>query len=162
MSEIKARPTLYRGIQMRSRLEADYAASLDRGEVEWEYEPVCFGGPDGQWLPDFRILRHGSVAYIEVKPRTLPDDQWEAILTRMTVAWLTDPRAYLNLVLWSYGDPARHISFVGLPAHAAQDGITWWSEVGGEPYHPSICMGQHTLLANQISTLIDAAEAGAS
>lgn len=37
MTGIKARPTIYKGIQMRSRLEADYAAALDRDSCR------CFG-----------------------------------------------------------------------------------------------------------------------
>jgi hypothetical protein len=56
-TEIKARPTIYKGIQMRSRLEADYAPHLDTpapgwihepGQVfepDWDYEPECFAGP---------------------------------------------------------------------------------------------------------------------
>ena len=64
-STIQARPTLYNGIQMRSRLEADYASCLDRGGIDWKYEPTCFAGPDGQWLPDFKTKPGG---YIEVKP----------------------------------------------------------------------------------------------
>ena len=61
---IQARPTLYKGIRMRSRLEADYASSLDRRGIDWQYEPTCFGGPDGQWLPDFKT---GTGHYVEVK-----------------------------------------------------------------------------------------------
>lgn len=33
----KARPTIYRGIQMRSRLEAAFAQVLDESSVEWVY-----------------------------------------------------------------------------------------------------------------------------
>ena len=50
---IPARRTVYKGIEMRYRLEADYASALDRDDQPWKYEPKCFAGPDGQWLPDF-------------------------------------------------------------------------------------------------------------
>jgi hypothetical protein len=108
---IPARPTVYKGIRMRSRLEADYASALDRDGETWEYEPTCFGGPDGQWLPDFRIGHDGI--YVEVKPAYLiaydgktPLDTYERIdeiLCKMQVAWLSEPKAAVQLVFWEYG-----------------------------------------------------------
>ena len=108
---IPARATLYKGIQMRSRLEADYASALDRDGCPWKYEPTCFAGPDGQWLPDFRL--DDSHTYVELKPayliewdtRDLEDvyERVDAILRQMTVAWLSEPEAHLQLVFWSYG-----------------------------------------------------------
>lgn len=74
MPDFKARPTIYKGIQMRSRLEAGFAAWLDASTVfQWEYEPCAFASPAGQYLPDFRldnVAHHGGTrrAYIEVKP----------------------------------------------------------------------------------------------
>ena len=32
--------------------------------MAWEYEPTCFAGPDGQWLPDFRVASGGTVGYV--------------------------------------------------------------------------------------------------
>lgn len=108
---IPARPTVYKGIKMRSRLEADYASALDRDGETWEYEPTCFGGPEGQWLPDFRVGSHS--AYVELKPAYLI--AWDTrdlnevyaridkILTRMTIAWVSEPDVYLHLVFWTYG-----------------------------------------------------------
>lgn len=53
---LKARPTTYKGVRMRSRLEAGFAAWLDDAGVEWQYEPECYSAPElGQWLPDFLI-----------------------------------------------------------------------------------------------------------
>lgn len=74
---LKARPTVYNGIKMRSRLEAGFAAWLDAEHFEWEYEPCAFATEDGQYLPDFR-LREVSVTwvdapqivYVEVKPES--------------------------------------------------------------------------------------------
>jgi hypothetical protein len=64
---IPARPTIYKGTQMRSRLEADYAGFLDRVGADWSYEPTCFAGPSGQWLPDF--LERGQFdVFTELKP----------------------------------------------------------------------------------------------
>lgn len=76
-TRLAARPTAYKGIQMRSRLEARYAAWLDHWRFQWEYEPRCFASELGQYLPDFVIhdvAVLGSEAatrqdvYVEVKP----------------------------------------------------------------------------------------------
>jgi hypothetical protein len=48
---IAAKPTLYRGQQFRSRLEARWAAFFDLLRWEWVYEPFDLGG----WSPDFAI-----------------------------------------------------------------------------------------------------------
>jgi hypothetical protein len=71
------RPTVYNGIQMRSRLEAGFAAWLDRTKIEWAYEPKAFADKGGQYLPDFRLDTVTHVAkgrqvtiYVEVKPDT--------------------------------------------------------------------------------------------
>jgi hypothetical protein len=55
MPDIPSRATTYRGTVMRSRLEASYAQWLDEHEATWAYEPTCYAGPTGQWLPDFVI-----------------------------------------------------------------------------------------------------------
>lgn len=52
---MKARPTTYSGIKMRSRLEALFAEELDQWGIGWTYEPECFAGPGGQYLPDFKL-----------------------------------------------------------------------------------------------------------
>jgi hypothetical protein len=122
---IPARPTVYKGIKMRSRLEADYASALDRDGETWEYEPTCFAGPDGQWLPDFRVGQYG--AYVEIKPAYLiewdgpePRDTWnrvDEILERMTVAWLSEPDAILQLIFWTYGAEQVEAPLSILAAH---------------------------------------------
>lgn len=64
---MKAIPTVYRGIQMRSRLEAKWAAYFDlRGDIQWEYEPLDYNG----WIPDFTIKMDevSLPALAEVKP----------------------------------------------------------------------------------------------
>ena len=115
---VKARPTTYNGILMRSRLEADYAAYLDRAGLKgkWEYEPECFASEAGQWLPDFRVrgLIGGPDAetFVELKPAGCLGDDYaggdiDKYLTRMTIAWASKPDAELALVYWRYGGPAE-------------------------------------------------------
>src|SRR5262245_46645920 len=65
---IPARPTIYNGIQMRSRLEARIAAVLDGMGAEWAYEPQAFASNNGQYLPDFLIKSPAQEFYIEVRP----------------------------------------------------------------------------------------------
>ena len=52
-------PTTYRGVRMRSRLEAEVAYLLDAMRCEWEYEPQSFLIPEtgDHYLPDFRVGR---------------------------------------------------------------------------------------------------------
>jgi hypothetical protein len=123
--KIKARPTLYKGIQMRSRLEADYAALLDREDFAWEYEPTCFAADGVQWLPDFRITYSiGIVRYVEVKPTTLLDapptrsgilEGIDAVLRQMSVAWASEPNAMLTLAIHSYGRSWPDYEVSGIP-----------------------------------------------
>lgn len=109
--KFKARPTVYKGIKMRSRLEAGYAMWLDRWRADWTYEPCAFGSQAGQYLPDFRIdgLRcawrgEPTTAYVEVKPKAWPywgqgnsTDEFEALMSRMGIIWESEPGAVLLL-----------------------------------------------------------------
>jgi hypothetical protein len=125
--ETKGRPTLYKGIQMRSRLEADYAGYLDRRGHLWEYEPDCFAGPDGQRLPDFRIRRRRppKTWLVELKPAGLlkqrrGEGTWEVvdrideILARTSIAWLSEPEAVINLIFWTYGANVPDFKVLGV------------------------------------------------
>lgn len=104
MPDFTPRPTTYKGIQMRSRLEAGFAAWLDaRGVEGWEYEPRAFASEAGQYLPDFRVPRlrvsrfKSHPAYIEVKPAHVfkQQDERHAIAIRMAVIWESEPDAHL-------------------------------------------------------------------
>jgi hypothetical protein len=150
---IPARPTMYKGVRMRSRLEADYAGALDRAGREWKYEPTCFAGPDAQWLPDFRTSfgDDPTETYVEVKPAGIMRDldaqgghafeeYVDEILTQMSVAWLSEPSAVLMLAFWTYG--ADDADFAVLGMH----GIPWqaWNVSG---YGPLLWPGMGQLLA---------------
>src|SRR5215212_8417648 len=69
----RARPTFYRGFQMRSRLEVTVAERLDAQGLVWKYEGPAYGSEGGQYLPDFQItglLIEGvpHALYFDVKP----------------------------------------------------------------------------------------------
>ena len=159
--EIKARTTMYKGIKMRSRLEADFAAFLDQNHANWDYEPICFAGPDGQWLPDFVVRHSGMSIYFEIKPSSLLDDDGpdiDVILERMTVAWLTEPAAILQLTFWSYGVPRESYTFFGIPTDDEDDWI-WWCGDGLTPdkVTPWIGMGQLLRMCERIQREQEAA-----
>ena len=99
MTTLKARPTTYRGIRMRSRLEARYAACLDKLGVSWEYEPRAFASENGQYLPDF----FAAGSYIEVKGARFTWAEIGDILARMEIIFASDPDADLWLFLDSHG-----------------------------------------------------------
>ena len=62
---VGAIPTMFRGRQYRSRLEARWAAFMSLCGWEHEYEPLDFNG----WIPDFAIWGdEGSTVWVEVKP----------------------------------------------------------------------------------------------
>ena len=95
---IPARPTTYRGIKMRSRLEAKVAAHLDGRGFEWQYEGPAFGGRGGQYLPDFTLpARDGRLTvYIEVKPTV---DRAYRAMERMQVIWESEPNVALMMLV---------------------------------------------------------------
>lgn len=115
---LRARPTNYRGTLMRSRLEALWAASLDREGLPWEYEPLAFGGIGGQYLPDFEIfaphLYEFGPIYLEVKPTSV---DLEEAKRRMEIILESEPKALL--LLW-VGDPGA-----GPARWAYADGAGW-------------------------------------
>lgn len=88
---LKARRTLYRGVAMRSRLEAHWAQRLDALGATWSYEPQCFADESGQYLPDFKVvLPTGTALYIECKG-TWPDEQIPELQRRMEIVWSSEP-----------------------------------------------------------------------
>jgi hypothetical protein len=103
---IKARPTLYKGIRMRSRLEAAWAEYADGLGWKWAYEPECFASDGGQYLPDFRLDILDSISgrpiYVEVKPAAVLDtkDKVQLERLRMSVVWDSDRSAVLQMWLW--------------------------------------------------------------
>jgi hypothetical protein len=62
---MRAIPTVYAGVEFRSRLEARWAATFTELGWGWDYEPIDFRG----WTPDF-LVEAGSLGrrYAEVKP----------------------------------------------------------------------------------------------
>jgi len=97
IQHLKARPTTYRGVRMRSRLEATFAQHCDAVGLAWEYEPECFADETGQYLPDFKVSSgitgdDYEYAYVEVKPTA---SQAELARPAMQRVWSSDRSAML-------------------------------------------------------------------
>jgi hypothetical protein len=61
---MKAIPTTFAGVRMRSRLEARWASFFTNCGWRWTYEPFDTEG----WAPDFTLHMPAGDIYIEVKP----------------------------------------------------------------------------------------------
>lgn len=113
---LRARPTMYRGIAMRSRLEATFAAEMDEAGAVWVYEPRAYANARGQYLPDFQVLEYDGRAmpqpmFFEVRPTVELGMQ---ALERMAIIWDSEPTAELYVAV------PRHCWF-----HAAGSTRKW-------------------------------------
>lgn len=105
---IEARPTTYNGIEMRSRLEASFAAWLDRNHMEWKYEGRAWASEHGQCLPDFELFnlptsmllgehdRRDSRHFVEIKPKLAMVNE---AVRRHSVLWRSEPDALISVVV---------------------------------------------------------------
>lgn len=108
MSEVHAIPTVYKGIEFRSRLEAKWAAMFDQLGWPWEYEPVDFKG----YIPDFHIDFGRQQFFIEIKPAFISEELKPAM--DKAVHALGESRKETILVLG--GSPGRMVAgFCGYP-----------------------------------------------
>lgn len=64
--KIAPKPTVYQGVEFRSRLEARWAVFFDAAGIKWNYEPRWIQLESGPYLPDFILPELHLV--VEVKP----------------------------------------------------------------------------------------------
>ena len=136
----RGRPTTYKGIKMRSRLEASFAQLLDSMGVTWKYEPRCYAGSTGQYLPDFLITENvfyrdaktfahfDGLIFVEVKPTCCNGDV-EPIFSKMQVIWESEPGAALLVWVADAADLAGSLSLF-LPTDPPDESPDWppWFE----------------------------------
>lgn len=66
---MKARPTHYKGVEYKSRLESMWAKEFDKRGLDFKYEPFSFNMPDEHiYTPDFMIKGAKTVMWFEIKP----------------------------------------------------------------------------------------------
>lgn len=88
----KARPSVYKGVAFRSRLEVRFAFHLDLLGETWVYEPRVYGPKGRGYLPDFEIIGATRPTFIELKPTR---KQAEAAKAKVAVIWETHPGALI-------------------------------------------------------------------
>lgn len=84
MSSIEAKPTEYKGILYRSRLEARWAVYLDHhpGIRLPRYEPSTFCIEQFSYTPDFYFFLKGAQGfYLEVKPSNPTEEYLETLVS---------------------------------------------------------------------------------
>jgi hypothetical protein len=110
--EIKAIPTVFQGVQMRSRLEARWAAFFTECGWEWTYEPFDFEG----WSPDFLLKLHRPV-FVEVKPK-ITQALMAELLTVSEKLRAEGARVLLvgDSIRYHYGDGAETVAGIGVGA----------------------------------------------
>ena len=81
LENIAPKPTVYRGITFRSRLESRWAVYFDTLRLKWSYEPYPIKLSGGHtYTPDFLVM--GAVKHKglwEVKPSLPTDDVYETL-----------------------------------------------------------------------------------
>lgn len=148
---VKSRPTSYRGVTMRSRLEAAWAEQFDAFGWGWQYEPEAFGDKRaGQYLPDFLVWAHDNrlaSCYIEVKPAPFFDRpaadiradirRWEQAMERSTCVPLVVATVTRSRIACFVGHSFGHPVIVEVLDHPS-------GPILAEVMHPLINVGAPT------------------
>lgn len=106
MKEIKSKPTEYKGIQFRSKLEAQVAYFFDQCGITWQYEPDRLGDGDREYNPDFYLPETDD--YVEVKGER-PGYEQEILKARSFVSF--DGPIKRLIIISEIPDPSE----VGMP-----------------------------------------------
>ncbi|MFB6706040.1 hypothetical protein ACFCW6_15160 [Streptomyces sp. NPDC056333] len=127
---IDAVPTTYAGTHFRSRLEADWAVTLDGLGILWEYETRLIVLPSGtQYVPDFWLPEVGT--WLEVKGPNTPWWEKATELGKVRACHCTGARS----CRWPGGQLVLRPSqrSPNQPGSRARYGHAWW----GAAYGPS-------------------------
>ena len=127
----KSVSAIYKGIEMRSRLEARWAAEFDEwrdeednDDMTWEYEPRWFSHQDETYLPDFSLEWRndlGVMHYVEVEPLIMNPF---ALMHRMEIILKTYPTSILHIFVGHPGDGPE--SFICTRLHEDK----WYEWIG--------------------------------
>jgi ribosomal protein L37AE/L43A len=123
MSRVNAIPTVYNGIEFRSRLEAKWAIVFNELGWTWEYEPIDLDG----YIPDFILTFPYAPILVEVKPATTRE-QLEDATTKIENSGWTEEALIVGAT--TNFDEACGFSMFGLVSqnHTYPEGVdtTWW------------------------------------
>lgn len=134
---MKAIPTIYRGVNFRSRLEARWAAFFDIAKFQWVYEPIDLDG----WAPDFSLKTSLGIVYVEVKPVDIePQDysQFEKVQPHINSHMVLLCGVHPHAASVAFNVPGKVITPDWRDAHTVEyelqcaDLSVMWSEAGNE------------------------------
>ena len=115
---IKSKPTIYKGIEFRSKLEARVALFLDKGKIPYEYEPERLGNESGEeYNPDFYLPETDD--WIEVKGKR-PGYEQEILKASRFVS--PDGPIKRLIIISEIPDPAQ-MGMPHFPCYYAQSGV---------------------------------------
>lgn len=121
---VRGIPTLYRGVMMRSRSEARWAAFFDELRWPWIYEPQDLDG----YIPDFALLFANGSLLVEVKGHATDLEEllaferkversgwrrealivgcspWEIESAQPLLGWFGERETIAGSLEWSWGD----------------------------------------------------------
>ncbi|SEB29763.1 hypothetical protein SAMN04490357_0025 [Streptomyces misionensis] len=135
---IDAVPTTYAGTRFRSRLEADWAITLNGLGIAWDYEPELITLPSGtQYVPDFWLPEIGT--WLEVKGPHTPRREKATELGNARACGCTGVCScrwrggQLVLLGWPSHRSPNQIGYRGRWGHA------WWASAYGASAYLTEC-----------------------
>ena len=128
-------PTMYKGVQMRSRLEARWAAFFDTVGWQWNYEPPEFAG----WIPDFQITTTGLPLLVEVKPAGDLADVHGQEAVRDIQRCLTG-KPYESVILGNAPFTVDGLTYLGWMPEPDQGGMSWDRAAVGTIIGDQLCL----------------------
>lgn len=130
---MNAIPTVYADVQMRSRLEATWAAFFDQMGWKWSYEPVDLDG----WIPDFvlEVDWNWADAWTEVPKCTRGYGECPVCHLGTTI-WLAEShssRVYVEVKpVWKRDEPAAKAAFADMRRNRIRHGLLLGVEPQGQ------------------------------
>lgn len=119
--KVRAVPKTYAGVTFRSTLEADWAATLDRGQIAWSYEPEAVQLPSGAYYrPDFWLPELD--AWMEVKGPGVPgiEKPIELAVTQWVFVGMAPMRGHAHWDLYGPECSTTNIRALGLVLRMAR------------------------------------------
>lgn len=125
MSNNKGIPTIgVRGIQFRSRIEAQWAYIFEKLEWNWEYEPIDLEG----YIPDFIIKFDEEEILIEIKGDTNIWKNYEEHKNKIIKSGWKKPFAILGSIYKISENWDANCPIIGIVCHLQIDLSKWYDD----------------------------------
>jgi len=125
MSNNKGIPTIgVRGIQFRSRIEAQWAYIFEKLEWNWEYEPIDLEG----YIPDFIIKFDDDEILIEIKGDTNIWKNYEEHKNKIIKSGWKKPFAILGSIYKISENWDANCPIIGIVCHFYESISKWYDD----------------------------------